>query len=88
MFKLPENVIMCQKLRNESLTVGELTEGIANEAIIGIEMKIPKLLVKIGLAETTSEARRLIRGGAVSLGVDKVRITSEDQTVIFLMRAE
>ena len=48
------------------------TSSHANSASYSPKLSIPKLLVKIGAVSSGAEARRLIKGGGVSLNGSKI----------------
>ena len=50
-----------------------LPETVVSEAEIADGLTVPRLLVISGICKSTSDARRLIQGGAVSL--DDVKVT-------------
>ena len=56
----------------QTIPRGELTDG---------RMPVCRLLVVLGMAKSNNDARRLVEGGAVSLGPDRSKITDPKVTV-------
>lgn len=70
---------MCCALSSE-----ELIKKIEDQELIGYELPMPNFLVKIGVADSTTKARQLIKEGAVTIGTPKQKVESIEDTVIML----
>jgi hypothetical protein len=86
----PLTVIAEEGLDWGSLDESQQIDLISRGDVIGVPMLIPNLLVKIGFAESTSQARALIKQGGVTVGPapNRVKVNDVDSYVIFLMESE
>jgi hypothetical protein len=84
----PIAVIAEQGLGWNSLSESDQIDAISRGEVIGIPMKVPNLLVKIGFAESTSQARALIKQGGVTVGPasNKVKVNDVNSYIIFLTK--